>query len=93
MSALTPTAAPMAVDLAAIKGRQQVAWSIGDYAVIGGTLVSIAESLCEAVGVLDSAKQEALYRDLTSLLKEMNVAGDASLAVPGAYLEAVAVKR
>jgi len=36
------------VDLAAIKGRQQAAWSSGDYAVIGTTLQIVGESLCEA---------------------------------------------
>lgn len=41
-----PTAAP---DLAAIKGKQQVAWSSGDYAVIGTTLQIVGESLCEAL--------------------------------------------
>jgi ubiquinone/menaquinone biosynthesis C-methylase UbiE len=39
------------VDLVAIKGRQQVAWSTGDYAVIGGTLVIVSETLCDAVDV------------------------------------------
>ncbi len=38
-----------AVDLAAIKARQQAAWSAGDYAVIGTTLQLVGESLCEAV--------------------------------------------
>lgn len=51
MTSPTRTATPAPVDLEAVKGRQQVAWSTGDYAVIGGTLVSIAESLCDAVGV------------------------------------------
>lgn len=51
MSNPTQAAPQAAIDLAAIKGRQQVAWSTGDYAIIGGTLVSIAESLCDAVGV------------------------------------------
>lgn len=36
-------------DLAAVKGRQQIAWSTGDYAVIGGTIVITSELLCEAV--------------------------------------------
>jgi SAM-dependent methyltransferase len=34
-------------DLAAIKARQQVAWSAGDYAVIGTTLQLVGETLCE----------------------------------------------
>jgi SAM-dependent methyltransferase len=41
-----PAAAP---DLAAIKGKQQAAWSSGDYAVIGTTLQIVGESLCEAL--------------------------------------------
>jgi SAM-dependent methyltransferase len=36
-------------DLAAIKARQQMAWSTGDYAVIGTTLQLVGESLCEAL--------------------------------------------
>ncbi len=38
-----------AVDLTAVKGKQQVAWSAGDYAVIGTTLQIVGESLCEAL--------------------------------------------
>lgn len=37
------------VDLAALKARQQAAWSSGDFAVIGTTLQIVGESLCEAV--------------------------------------------
>lgn len=40
---------PAAVDFAAVKGKQQAAWSAGDYAVIGTTLQIVGESLCEAV--------------------------------------------
>src|SRR6185369_16567688 len=36
-------------DLATIKGRQQVAWGSGDYAVVGTTLQIVGETLCEAV--------------------------------------------
>src|SRR4029077_5462176 len=36
------------VDLAALKGRQQMAWASGDYAVIGTTLQIVGESLAEA---------------------------------------------
>jgi SAM-dependent methyltransferase len=39
------------VDLAAIKGRQQAAWSSGDYSVIGTTLQIVGESLCEACDI------------------------------------------
>ena len=37
------------VDLKAVKSRQQVAWSSGDYAVIGTTLAITGELLCEAI--------------------------------------------
>lgn len=40
---------PQMPDLAAIKERQQKAWSSGDYSKVGETLVLIAELLCEAV--------------------------------------------
>lgn len=36
-------------DYAAIKSRQQGAWSSGDYAVIGTTLQIVGEELCEAL--------------------------------------------
>ena len=36
------------VDIAALKSRQQAAWSSGDYAVIGTTLQIVGESLAEA---------------------------------------------
>ncbi len=42
-------ATPPTIDLAAIKGRQQLAWGAGDYAVIGTTLQIVGERLCEAV--------------------------------------------
>lgn len=38
-------------DLTVVKDRQQAAWSAGDYAVIGGSLVITSELLCEAVDV------------------------------------------
>src|SRR5215831_1177702 len=38
-----------AVDLKAIKARQQKSWATGDYSVIGATLIVISEELCEAV--------------------------------------------
>ena len=37
------------IDLAAVKTRQQAAWSSGDYAVVGTTLQIVGESLCEAM--------------------------------------------
>ena len=42
----TPVPSP---DLAAIKARQQAAWSSGDYAVVGTTVQIVGESLCEAM--------------------------------------------
>src|SRR5436190_3195678 len=57
MSTATATAAnpvrrdanPVQSDLAAIKTRQQAAWSSGDYAVVGTTLQIVGEELCEAL--------------------------------------------
>jgi SAM-dependent methyltransferase len=37
------------VDLTAVKGKQQAAWSAGDYAVVGTTLQIVGEMLCEAL--------------------------------------------
>ena len=37
------------VDLNIVKGRQQAAWSSGDYAIVGTTLQIVGETLCEAV--------------------------------------------
>jgi SAM-dependent methyltransferase len=48
MSAVTSTSSP-AVDLAAVKTRQQAAWSTGNYAVVGTTLQIVGEQLCEAL--------------------------------------------
>ncbi len=48
MSAVLSPSAP-AVDLAAVKSRQQAAWSTGDYAVVGTTLQIVGENLCEAL--------------------------------------------
>jgi len=46
----TTVAAP-APDLAAIKTRQQGAWSSGDYAIVGTTLQIVGEQLCEALDI------------------------------------------
>jgi SAM-dependent methyltransferase len=46
---LAKPATPAAPDLAAIKTRQQAAWSSGDYAVVGTTLQIVGEDLCEAL--------------------------------------------
>jgi SAM-dependent methyltransferase len=48
MSAVLSTSTP-AVDLAAVKNKQHLAWSTGDYAVVGTTLQIVGESLCEAL--------------------------------------------
>lgn len=47
----------------------------------------------KAFGALDAAGQAALARDITALLEELNVAGPASLVVPGEYLEIVITKQ
>ena len=44
-----PEQAPASPDLAAVKARQQGAWSSGDYAVVGTTLQIVGEQLCEAL--------------------------------------------
>lgn len=49
----TPQPTP---DLAALKGRQQVAWSSGNYAVVGTTLQIVGEQLCEAMDLCAGAK-------------------------------------
>lgn len=40
-----------AADFAAIKAKQQSAWSAGDYSVVGVTLQIVGETLCEALDV------------------------------------------
>ena len=48
MSTVISTSSPT-VDLAAVKAKQHLAWSAGDYAVVGTTLQIVGESLCEAL--------------------------------------------
>ncbi|KAA1003730.1 methyltransferase domain-containing protein [Paraburkholderia panacisoli] len=48
MSELASVSSPV-VDLAAVKTRQQAAWSTGNYAVVGTTLQIVGEQLCEAL--------------------------------------------
>ncbi len=48
MSAVISTP-PSAVDLTVVKNKQHLAWSCGDYAVVGTTLQIVGESLCEAL--------------------------------------------
>lgn len=43
-------------DLAAIKVRQQAAWSSGDYAVVGTTLQIVGEELCETLDLNAGSK-------------------------------------
>ena len=40
---------PPVADFAAVKLKQQAAWSAGDYAVVGTTLQIVGETLCEAL--------------------------------------------
>jgi SAM-dependent methyltransferase len=55
MSAVISTPSP-AIDLAAVKGKQQIAWSAGDYAVVGTTLQIVGESICEALDLRPGAR-------------------------------------
>jgi SAM-dependent methyltransferase len=50
MSSPSPSPSP-SPDLAALKARQQTAWSTGNYALIGSTLQIVGENLCEALDV------------------------------------------
>jgi ubiquinone/menaquinone biosynthesis C-methylase UbiE len=77
MNVQTPASAT--VDLAAIKGRQQIAWGSGDYAMIGTTLQIVGERLCEAV-------------DLRSNQRVLDVAagnGNATLAAARRFADVV----
>jgi ubiquinone/menaquinone biosynthesis C-methylase UbiE len=70
----TPT-----VDLSTIKGRQQLAWGSGDYAIVGTTLQIVGETLCEAV-------------DLRSNQRVLDVAagnGNATLAAARRFADVV----
>ena len=70
---------PAATDLATVKGRQQAAWSSGDYAVVGTTLQIVGESLCEAI-------------DLRSGQKVLDVAagnGNATLAAARRFADVI----
>ena len=52
------------VDIAALKSRQQAAWSSGDYAVIGTTLQIVGESLaeaCECALAMSNAERHLIY--------------------------------
>ncbi len=72
-------AIPAAIDFAAIKARQQIAWGSGDYAIIGTTLQIVGETLCEAV-------------DLRSGQRVLDVAGgngNATLAAARRFADVV----
>jgi SAM-dependent methyltransferase len=58
MSAISSTisASSPAIDLAAVKTRQQAAWSAGNYAVVGTTLQIVGENLCEALDLRSGAR-------------------------------------
>jgi len=60
MGSATTTASqnppPAPIDLAAVKSRQQGAWSSGDYAVVGTTLQIVGETLCEALDLRSGQK-------------------------------------
>src|SRR6202171_4468868 len=67
------------VDLSTIRGRQQLAWGSGDYAIVGTTLQIVGETLCEAV-------------DLRSNQRVLDVAagnGNATLAAARRFAEVV----
>ena len=55
MPADTSTITP-AIDLAAVKTRQQAAWSTGNYAVVGTTLQIVGENLCEALDLRSGSR-------------------------------------
>jgi ubiquinone/menaquinone biosynthesis C-methylase UbiE len=50
------SASPTSVDFAAVKTRQQAAWSTGNYAVVGTTLQIVGENLCEALDLRSGAR-------------------------------------
>jgi ubiquinone/menaquinone biosynthesis C-methylase UbiE len=49
------SSSPSAIDLTAVKTRQQAAWSTGNYAVVGTTLQIVGETLCEALDLRSGA--------------------------------------
>ncbi len=55
LRSIDSTSSP-AIDLAAVKTRQQAAWSTGDYAVVGTTLQIVGENLCEALDLRSGAR-------------------------------------
>jgi ubiquinone/menaquinone biosynthesis C-methylase UbiE len=55
-TAILTKPAPAGPDLAAIKQRQQGAWSSGDYAIVGTTLQIVGEQLCETLDLRPGSK-------------------------------------
>jgi SAM-dependent methyltransferase len=55
MSAVISTTSPV-TDFAAVKARQQIAWSAGNYAVVGTTLQIVGETLCESLDLRSGAR-------------------------------------
>jgi len=55
-AAVLNTQATVQPDLAAVKTRQQGAWSSGDYAIVGTTLQIVGEELCEALDLRPGSK-------------------------------------
>lgn len=53
---LTMTKSDPAIDLVAVKAKQQATWASGDYAVVGTTLQIVGESLCEAIDLRPGSK-------------------------------------
>ena len=50
-ASISQNVSPVQLDLAAVKARQQGAWSSGDYAIVGTTLQIVGEELCEALDI------------------------------------------
>jgi ubiquinone/menaquinone biosynthesis C-methylase UbiE len=55
-TAATPIQADPVPDLAALKTRQQAAWSSGNYAIVGATLQIVGEELCETLDLKAGSK-------------------------------------
>ncbi len=55
-TAVAQTQTDPAPDLAALKTRQQAAWSSGNYAIVGATLQIVGEELCEALDLKAGSK-------------------------------------
>src|ERR1700736_966755 len=55
-AAVPSSTSQTAPDLAALKARQQAAWSSGNYAIVGATLQIVGEELCEALDLKAGSK-------------------------------------